>query len=187
MLTLVRVLSVLLTIAVLSFGQTAKRTSATAVKPTTAQKSAYKAAAPKATAIRSTAVPRSSYRAQAPAASRIQASRVTRTPAARATARRYYAPPRPAVQMQPSQDRYREIQQALIDKGYLQGTATGTWDADSIAAWNRFKQDQKQRADGRLDARSLIALGLGPKKESYISVPTTAVTTEQAVGSQEQQ
>jgi peptidoglycan hydrolase-like protein with peptidoglycan-binding domain len=88
--------------------------------------------------------------------------------------------------MQPSQDRYREIQQALIDKGYLQGEATGAWDATSVTALNRFKQDQNQKADGRLDSRSLIALGLGPKKDSYISVPG-ALAAEQAIGSQDQQ
>lgn len=180
-LTFVRVLTVLLIAASLMLGQTAKRTAATPAKPTVPQRSTYKAPAPKASTARAAAVPKATYRAQAPKSNRIQASRVTRTPA-----RRYYAPARPAVQMQPTADRYREIQQALIDKGFLEGTATGSWDADSVNALNRFKQAQNQKADGRLDSRSLIALGLGPKKESYISVPGP-LATEQAIGAQDQQ
>jgi len=65
--------------------------------------------------------------------------------------------------MQPAPERYREIQQALIAKGYLQGEATGVWDQASIAALRRFQQDQRLDATGRLDSLSLIALGLGPQ------------------------
>jgi len=67
------------------------------------------------------------------------------------------------TQMQPAPERYREIQQALIAKGYLQGEATGVWDQASIAALRRFQQDQRLDATGRLDSLSLIALGLGPQ------------------------
>ena len=131
--------------------------------------------------MRSGPVARSSYRGQAPKATRAQAGRIQRQPL-----RRAYAPPRPVAQQQPSTERYREIQQALIDKGYLRAEANGNWNADSVAALNRFKQDQNQRADGRLDSRALITLGLGPKKDSYISVPAP-VAAEQAIGSQERQ
>jgi hypothetical protein len=182
MLTGVRVLTVLLIIAGVSLGQTAKKASATPVKASTAPRTAAKASPVKAQPYRASAVPKGNYRGQAPKATSVQATRYSRMPARRAV----YSPPRPAVQMQPSQDRYREIQQALIDKGYLQGEATGAWDATSVTALNRFKQDQNQKADGRLDSRSLIALGLGPKKDSYISVPG-ALAAEQAIGSQDQQ
>jgi peptidoglycan hydrolase-like protein with peptidoglycan-binding domain len=73
---------------------------------------------------------------------------------------------RPLTQQQPTPERYREIQQALIDKGYLQGPATGTWGPDSVAALKRFQAEQKLEATGKLGALSLIQLGLGPKREA---------------------
>jgi len=69
-------------------------------------------------------------------------------------------------QQAPTADRYKEIQQALVDKGYLHSEATGTWDADSAAALKRFQADQNLTADGKLSSLSLIALGLGPKRLS---------------------
>jgi peptidoglycan hydrolase-like protein with peptidoglycan-binding domain len=69
-----------------------------------------------------------------------------------------------ASQVQPTPERYSQIQQALIDKGYLQGTATGVWGPESMAALKRFQEEQKLEATGKLDSLSLIRLGLGPKK-----------------------
>lgn len=79
---------------------------------------------------------------------------------------RYTAPPRPRGQTEPTQDRYREIQQALQQKGYLQGEPTGRWDAGSMDALKRFQQDQNLNASGKLDSLSLIALGLGPQRNN---------------------
>jgi peptidoglycan hydrolase-like protein with peptidoglycan-binding domain len=73
---------------------------------------------------------------------------------------------RPLTQQQPTPERYREIQQALIDKGYLQEPATGVWGPDSVAALKRFQAEQKLEPAGKLDALSLIQLGLGPKREA---------------------
>ena len=73
---------------------------------------------------------------------------------------------RPATQRQPTPERYREIQQALIDKGYLQGAGPGTWGPDSVAALRKFQADQKLEETGKLDSLSLIRLGLGPKRDS---------------------
>jgi hypothetical protein len=157
------VLSVLLTIAALALGQTSRKPTATPVKPGVQARPTLKALAPKATPARPTPMAKSTYKAQAPKSSRISSTRYSRTPV-----RRSYAPP---VQQQPTPERYKEIQQALAAKGYLQNEPTGLWDADSVAALNRFKQDQRQKADGRLDAKALIALGLGPKTDSYISTP----------------
>ncbi len=66
-------------------------------------------------------------------------------------------------QAAPTPDRYREIQQALVDKGYLKSEPTGTWDAGSQDAMKRFQTDQKLDQTGKINARSLISLGLGPK------------------------
>ena len=74
------------------------------------------------------------------------------------------APVRYSAQNEPTADRYREIQQALKQKGYLQGDPTGKWDPSSAEALRRFQQDQNLEASGKLDSLSLIALGLGPKR-----------------------
>ncbi|MBS1872508.1 MAG: peptidoglycan-binding protein [Acidobacteria bacterium] len=66
--------------------------------------------------------------------------------------------------MYPSQDRYREIQQALADKGYYQGSVNGAWGPESTDALKRFQKDQNLSDSGRLDSLSIIALGLGPKR-----------------------
>ncbi|MGC9970990.1 MAG: peptidoglycan-binding domain-containing protein [Bryobacteraceae bacterium] len=68
-------------------------------------------------------------------------------------------------QVTPTPQRYKEIQQALIDRGYLQGPARGVWGPDCSQALKKFQQDQNLEPSGKLDSLSLIALGLGPKRE----------------------
>jgi len=69
-------------------------------------------------------------------------------------------------QQQPTQDRYREIQQALGEKGYFAGEPDGNWGAESVEALKRFQRDQNLTEDGKVGALSLIALGLGPKRNA---------------------
>ena len=66
-------------------------------------------------------------------------------------------------QQNPTPDRYKEIQQALVDKGYLKSEPTGVWDNDSVEAMSRFQVDQKMTPTGKINAPSLIGLGLGAK------------------------
>lgn len=73
-------------------------------------------------------------------------------------------PPRRWMQAQPTPDRYKEIQQALADKGYFAGAVDGAWGSDSTDALKRFQKDQNLEADGKLGSLALIALGLGPKR-----------------------
>jgi hypothetical protein len=77
-------------------------------------------------------------------------------------------------QLTPSADRYREIQQALAGKGYLKSEdATGNWNATSVDALKRFQAEQNLDASGKINSLSLIALGLGPKRESVaVAAPT---------------
>ena len=81
---------------------------------------------------------------------------------------------RPPVQMQPTTDRYKEIQQALADKGYFRGTPDGAWNGESVEALKRFQKDQNLDPDGKIGSLSLMALGLGPKRGvvSAQSAPT---------------
>jgi hypothetical protein len=86
----------------------------------------------------------------------------------RQVASRPYVPARPSA---PSSDRYREIQESLISKGYMQGPASGVWDQNSTEAMRKFQTDQKRDPTGKISAKALITLGLGPKDET---VPPTA-------------
>jgi hypothetical protein len=72
--------------------------------------------------------------------------------------------PARSYQQAPSPERYKEIQQALTSKGYLQGDPTGEWGPDSVDALKRFQTDQSLMPDGKINSLSLIALGLGPKR-----------------------
>ena len=69
-----------------------------------------------------------------------------------------------SYQQAPTQDRYREIQQALAAKGYLHGEPNGQWGEDSVDALKRFQADQSLMPEGKINSLSLIALGLGPKR-----------------------
>jgi hypothetical protein len=71
------------------------------------------------------------------------------------------------TQRTPTPERYKEIQQALATKGYLQTAApSGVWDTHSVEALKKFQQDQNLDPSGKLDSLSLIALGLGPKRDA---------------------
>jgi len=74
-----------------------------------------------------------------------------------------HAAPVQRSQAAPTSDRYREIQQALVAKGYLKSEPTGVWDADTQAAMRRFQTDQKLDETGKINSLSLISLGLGPQ------------------------
>jgi peptidoglycan hydrolase-like protein with peptidoglycan-binding domain len=78
---------------------------------------------------------------------------------------------RSLAQAQPTPDRYKEIQQALADKGYYKGDVNGKWNADSVNALKRFQSEQNLSSDGKLNSLSLIALGLGPKRQSMQAQP----------------
>ena len=96
-----------------------------------------------------------------------QYSRYSNTRRPMATSRTAAGRPRPVyhpVQSVPTPERTKEIQSALVRKGYLNSEPSGAWDADSIAAMKRFQKDQNLEADGKFSSLSLIALGLGPKR-----------------------
>ena len=64
-------------------------------------------------------------------------------------------------QQRPTAERIREIQQALLRAGYLEGKPTGRWDAKTRAAMRRLQEENGLPVTGKLDARSLVKLGLG--------------------------
>jgi hypothetical protein len=60
-------------------------------------------------------------------------------------------------------ERATQIQTALIKSGYLSGEATGSWDAQSIAAMQKLQSDNGWQTKIVPDSRALIKLGLGPQ------------------------
>jgi hypothetical protein len=83
-------------------------------------------------------------------------------------------------QMEPTPERYKEIQQALVDKGYLKSEPNGVWDAESTAALLQFQTEKKLSPTGKLSAASLIALGLGPKTSADAQVQPPAIVSPPA-------
>jgi hypothetical protein len=71
-----------------------------------------------------------------------------------------------ARQQAPTPDRYKQIQEALAAKGYLNATPSGVWNGESAEALRRFQSEQNLEPTGKLNSLSLIALGLGPKRET---------------------
>lgn len=70
-------------------------------------------------------------------------------------------------QTEPTPERYKEIQDALVAKGFLKPEdASGAWGANSADALKRFQAGQNIESTGKIDSLSLIALGLGPKREA---------------------
>jgi hypothetical protein len=70
-------------------------------------------------------------------------------------------------QVVPTPERYKEIQDALVAKGYLKPEDVGSgWNQTSMDALKRFQGEQSIEASGKINSLSLIALGLGPKHDS---------------------
>jgi peptidoglycan hydrolase-like protein with peptidoglycan-binding domain len=74
-------------------------------------------------------------------------------------------------------ERATEIQQALIREHYLAGSPSGSWDAATEHAMQRYQQDQGFQAKSVPDSRALIRLGLGPSHDHLLN-PESAMTSE---------
>lgn len=90
---------------------------------------------------------------------------LARTVRARNKSNRAHLTPTPSYQLHPDAERYQQIQQVLLDKGYFKGGIDGTWGGDSVDALKRFQADQNLPDDGKISALTLTALGLGPKHD----------------------
>jgi peptidoglycan hydrolase-like protein with peptidoglycan-binding domain len=101
---------------------------------------------------------------------------VRRRPTQAAGKKPVAAAPHRSSQQQPTQERYKEIQAALADRGYFSGTPDGTWGPESSEALKRFQRDQNLTDDGKIGSLSLIALGLGPKRMSAGVQPAPSPT-----------
>ena len=75
--------------------------------------------------------------------------------------------------------RSQEIQGALIREHYLDGPASGVWDAKCQSAMERFQADNGWQSKVVPDSRALIKLGLGPDHEHLLN-PGSAMTSQPA-------
>ena len=73
--------------------------------------------------------------------------------------------------------RAREIQEALIRENYMDGAATGTWDAKSESAMRRYQADNGWQSKQVPDSRALIKMGLGPDHQHLLN-PESAMTSQ---------
>ena len=78
-------------------------------------------------------------------------------------------------QLAPTPQRYKEIQDALAAKGYLKPEdANGAWNQASVDALKKFQAAQNIDSNGKINSLSLIALGLGPRRETAPPKPPAA-------------
>jgi hypothetical protein len=77
-------------------------------------------------------------------------------------------------------ERAREIQTALIREHYMQGEPSGSWDAATQEAMQRYQADQGWQSKTTPDSRALIKLGLGPSHDHLLN-PENAMTAAPAV------
>jgi len=68
---------------------------------------------------------------------------------------------RTPMQKAPTPERIAEIQSALARAGYYQNDPSSRWDANTVAAMQKFQSSNGLDATGKIDALSLQKLGLG--------------------------
>ena len=72
--------------------------------------------------------------------------------------------------------RAQQIQEALIRQHYLSGKPSGTWDAATQAAMQKYQADNGWQSKTTPDSRALIKLGLGPDQQHLLN-PESAMTS----------
>src|SRR5215475_6132506 len=141
----------------------------------TAAKKSTPVAAKKSAATATTATVRktsATVPGKKPATATTTAAKRSATTTASAARKGKKGPVKPATswrnrQTSPTSDRYKEIQDALVARGYLPSEqATGLWSDASAQALKRFQEEQTIESTGKINSLSLIALGLGPKHDS---------------------
>ena len=68
----------------------------------------------------------------------------------------------PRGQLHPTPERYKQIEEALVARGYLLEEPSGKWGPSSVEALRSFQADHDLPPTGRIDSLSLTQLGLGP-------------------------
>ena len=71
----------------------------------------------------------------------------------------------PQRQIRPTPERYKQIEQALALRGYLKEEPSGKWSPGAVEALKGFQAANQLAPTGRIDARSLMELGLAQKHD----------------------
>lgn len=71
-------------------------------------------------------------------------------------------------------ERVTQIQQALIQAHYLSGDASGEWNAETVAAMQKYQGDHGWQTKLTPDSRALKALGLGPDYSNALNAKSVA-------------
>jgi peptidoglycan hydrolase-like protein with peptidoglycan-binding domain len=73
-----------------------------------------------------------------------------------------------------SEDRTREIQEALIREHYLEGEPSGVMDSDTRNALIKLQTENGWQTRLVPDSRALIKLGLGPNRDGLLNPESAA-------------
>lgn len=73
-------------------------------------------------------------------------------------------------------ERARQIQEALVREHYLNGKPSGSWDAATQQAMQKYQADNGWQSKTTPDSRALIKLGLGPDQKNLLN-PESAMTS----------
>ena len=79
-------------------------------------------------------------------------------------------------QKAPAPERISEIQQALAKDGSFSGKPSGKWDDSTVEAMKRFQAGHGLNPSGKLDAATLMKLGLG-SQTAGVAAPMPPVAT----------
>lgn len=80
-----------------------------------------------------------------------------------------------------NEDRIREIQEAMIRSGYLQGEASGVMDSRTKDGLMKIQAENGWQTKIVPDSRALIKLGLGPKHDGLLNPGSAAVNTAETI------
>ena len=75
-----------------------------------------------------------------------------------------------------------EVQQVLIQRGFLHGRVTGVWGAETREALIAFQRKEGFEASGGIDTRTVTALGLSGKVKAQSSTSTQGSTSTTTTG-----
>jgi peptidoglycan hydrolase-like protein with peptidoglycan-binding domain len=109
------------------------------------------------------------------------APRVHRGPTSPRLFRARATTPKPRAIAHIDTGRSTQIQTALIRSGYLTGTPSGVWDAQTQAAMEKLQADNGWQTKLMPDSRAIIKLGLGPGSANSADLATGTNESPEAV------
>ena len=81
-----------------------------------------------------------------------------------------------------SEPEIREVQQVLVQRGFLHGRVTGVWSTETREALIAFQRKEGFEASGSIDTRTVSALGLSGKVKAQSSTSTQGSNSTTTTG-----